>query len=113
MLASRQRALQDEQTMDMSELDNVNKWMIDGARSASTPNAFLKQVCERLIKAGMPLHRVGASVRTLHPDLLGRAFVWRPGGDVVVTPSTFDMPDSPQFKSSPLAILFASGHEVR
>jgi adenylate cyclase len=99
--------------MDMSELDRLTKWMIDGARSASTPDEFLKQVCERLTKAGMPLHRVGATVRTLHPDLLGRGFVWRPGENVVVTPITFDMPDSAQFKSSPLAILYASGHEVR
>jgi adenylate cyclase len=99
--------------MDVSELDRLTKWMMDGARSASTPIEFLKQVCERLIKAGMPLHRVGASVRTLHPDLLGRAFIWRPGEDVVIIPITFDTPDSPEFKNSPLAILFASGHEVR
>src|SRR5271168_4952458 len=113
VLASRTGALQNEHTMDMSEFDRLTKWMIDGARSASTPNEFLKQVCERLIKAGMPLHRVGASVRTLHPDLLGRAFIWRPGEDVVVVPITFDTPDSPEFKNSPLAILFAGGHEVR
>jgi adenylate cyclase len=113
VLASRQRALQDEQTMDMSELDSVTKWMIDGAPSAPTPTAFLKQVCERLTKAGMPLYRVGAAVRTLHPDLLGRVFIWRPGEDVAVLPITFDTPDSPEFKNSPLAILFASGHEVR
>jgi adenylate cyclase len=99
--------------MDMSEIDRVTKWMIDGARSASTPMEFLKQVCERLVKAGMPLHRVNAGVRTLHPDLLGRSFIWRPGEDVTIIPITFDMPDSPQFKNSPLAILFASGHEVR
>jgi adenylate cyclase len=99
--------------MDRSELERLTFWLMDGARSALTPPDFLKQVCERLIAAGVPLHRVGASVRTLHPDLLGRNFVWRPGEDVVIIPITFDMPDSPQFKSSPLAILYASGHEVR
>src|SRR5215470_13240551 len=99
--------------MDRSELEKLTVWLMDGARSAQTPLDFLKQVCERLIVAGVPLHRVGASVRTLHPDLLGRNFVWRPGEEVVITPITFDMPDSPQFKSSPLAILHASGHEVR
>src|SRR5215470_17676009 len=99
--------------MDRSELEKLTVWLMDGARSAQTPLDFLKQVCERLIVAGVPLHRVGASVRTLHPDLLGRNFVWRPGEEVVIIPITFDIPDSQQFKSSPLAILFASGHEVR
>jgi adenylate cyclase len=99
--------------MDRSELEKLTAWLMDGARSAQTPPDFLKQVCERLIKAGVPLHRVGASVRTLHPDLLGRNFVWRPGEEVAIIPITFDMPDSPQFKSSPLAILYASGYEVR
>jgi adenylate cyclase len=99
--------------MDRSELDRLTVWLMDGARSATTPLAFLKQVCEWLIRAGVPLHRVAASVRTLHPDLIGRAFVWRPGEEVTITPITLDMPDSPQFKTSPLAILYSTGNEVR
>src|ERR1700759_450374 len=99
--------------MDTSELEKITIWLMDGARSATSPNEFLKQICEWLIRAGLPLHRVGATVRTLHPDLIGRAFIWRPGEDVVINPINFDMPDPPQFKSSPLAILYAGGHEVR
>ena len=99
--------------MDTSELENLTKWLMDGARSSPNPNRFLSEMCERLVKAGIPLYRVGAFVQTLHPDVLGRSFVWRPGQEVVVTAITFDTPDSPQFTNSPLAILYASGHEVR
>ena len=99
--------------MDTDELDKLTKWLMDGARSSPTPNRFLKEMCERLVAAGIPLYRVGAFVQTLHPDVLGRSFVWRAGGEVVITPITFDMPDSPEFKNNPLAILYASGHEVR
>jgi adenylate cyclase len=118
MLASARQALQNEQTrnepiMDTSELDRLTKWLMEGARSAPTPPAILKEVCERLVVAGLPLYRVGAFVQTLHPDVFGRSFIWRSGQDVTITPITFDMPDSPQFKSNPLAILYASGHEVR
>jgi adenylate cyclase len=87
---------------------------MDGAPTAPTPTAFLKQMCERLVAAGIPLHRVGAFVQTLHPDVFGRSFVWRAGADeIVVSTANFDLPDSPQIKNSPLAILYASGHEVR
>jgi adenylate cyclase len=99
--------------MNRSELDKLTVWLMEGARSAPTPPLFLSQMCERLVKVGIPLWRVGAFVQTLHPDVFGRSFVWRPGAEVVVSTATFDLPDSPQFKNSPLAILYASGHEVR
>jgi adenylate cyclase len=114
VLASSRRALQNEQIMDMSELDRLTKWLMEGARSAPTPPTFLKEMCERLVAAGLPLYRVGAFVQTLHPDVFGRSFIWREGVDeIVVTTANFDLPDSPRFKNSPLAILYASGHEVR
>jgi adenylate cyclase len=56
---------------------------------------------------------VAAFVRTLHPDVYGRSFVWRKGAEVVVNTADFDLPESPQFTRSPLAALYASGHEVR
>ena len=100
--------------MDKAKLENLTGWLMDGARSAPTPIAFLKETCERLVAAGIPLHRVGAFVRTLHPDVFGRSFVWREGADdIAVNTADFDLPDTPQFKNSPLAILYASGHEVR
>jgi adenylate cyclase len=113
VLASSRRALQNEQIMDTSEFDKLTRWLMEGARSAPTPPAILKGVCERLVAAGLPLYRAGAFVQTLHPDVLGRSFIWRSGQDVTITPITFDMPDSPEFKNNPLAILYASGHEVR
>ncbi len=99
--------------MDSAELNRLTKWLMDGARSARTPNAFLGEMCEWLVKSGIPLYRVGAFVQTLHPDVFGRGFIWRPGEEVVITTATFDMPDSPQFKNSPLSIVYGSGQEIR
>jgi adenylate cyclase len=99
--------------MDTSRLQDLIEWLMDGARSAPSPPAFLKETCERLAALGIPLWRVGAFVRTLHPDVFGRSFIWREGGEVTVNTATFDLPDSPEFKNSPLAILYAGGHEVR
>ena len=99
--------------MNASSLEDLTAWLIDGARSAPTPVALLRETCERLVAAGVPLWRVGAFVRTLHPDTYGRSFIWRQEGDVVVNTADFDLPDSPAFRQSPLAILYDSGQEVR
>jgi adenylate cyclase len=96
--------------MDTVELEKHITWLASGA---PTPVQLLSGTCERLVAAGVPLWRVGAFVKTLHPDAYGRSFVWRPGADVVINVAGFDLPESPQFTQSPLAILYASGHEVR
>ncbi len=99
--------------MNAPELKKLIDWLMDGARSAPTPMALLAQTCERLVAAGVPLWRGAAFVKTLHPDAFGRSFVWRPGAEVVVGTAGFDLPESPEFIRSPLAILYQSGHEVR
>jgi adenylate cyclase len=99
--------------MNAPDLHEVTDWLIDGARSASSPPKMMAETCERLVEAGLPLWRVGVFVRTLHPDIFGRSFVWRPGAEVVVTPLDFDIPDSREFLNSPLAILYDRGQEVR
>jgi adenylate cyclase len=96
--------------MDTVELQKLVRWL---AESVPIPTQVLSETCERLTAAGVPLWRVGIFVRTLHPDAYGRSFVWRPGADVVINTAGFDLPESPQFTQSPLAILYASGHEVR
>jgi adenylate cyclase len=99
--------------MDASRLQDIIDWLMEGAWSAPTGPALMKQVCDRLVDAGLPLSRGAAFVRSLHPDVFGRSFVWRPGAEVAVGEASFDLPESPRFTQSPLAILYSSGHEVR
>ena len=98
--------------MNASDLQELTAWLIDGAPSI-TPVSLLSGTCERLVAAGLPLWRVGAFVKTLHPDAFGRSFIWRQGAEIVINTADFDFPDSPQFTQSPLALLFGSGQEVR
>jgi adenylate cyclase len=99
--------------MNASDLQDLMSWLIEGARSAPTPVDLLRQTCERLVAGGVPLWRAGAFVRTPHPDVFGRSFIWREGGEVQVNTADFDFPDSPQFINSPLAIVFREEREVR
>lgn len=99
--------------MNAADLHSIIDWLIDGARSASSPTQMLAEACEGMVRAGLPLWRVGVFVRTLHPDIFGRNFIWRPGTEVVSGTAGFDLQDSPEFINSPLAIVFREGREVR
>src|ERR1700710_30496 len=97
--------------MNIPELQKIIDWLIDGARSEGPQ--LMAETCERLVQAGLPLWRVGVFIQTLHPDVFGRIFTWRPGAEVVVGIADFDVQDSPEFLRSPLAILYEKGEEVR
>jgi len=99
--------------MNAYDLQKLTDWLVDGARSAPNPQQMMAETCERLVAAGLPLWRVGVFVRTLHPDIIGVNFVWRPGAEVVVGTANYDMLDSPEYRNSPLAIVFGEGREVR
>ena len=99
--------------MNAADLQKITDWLIDGARSAVSPPRMMAETCERLVEAGLPLWRVGVFVRTLHPDILARNFIWRPGAEVAAGTADFDLPNSPGFINSPLAIVFREGREVR
>jgi len=55
----------------------IAAWLDDGARTAREPGDMLAQLCRRLVASGVSLYRVGVFVRTLHPNVAGRAFFWR------------------------------------
>src|SRR6201747_1947711 len=96
-----------------AEIKKITDWLIDGGRSAPNPARMMAETCERLVAAGVPLWRVGVFIRTLHPDIYGRNFIWKPGAEVEVGSVDFGIQDAPEFRSSPLAIVFREGIEVR
>src|SRR5260370_28187181 len=104
--------------MNATDLHKITDWLIDGARSASSPNQMMAETCERLVAAGLPLWRVGVFVRTLHPDILARNFIWRRGAEVVAgtaevaVPAAPGLPLKPHARSAPLRPR-RSGHRRR
>lgn len=99
--------------MNASELQKLTDWLIDGGRSAASPTNFMAETCERMVAAGLPLWRVGIFVRTLHPDIYGRNFIWKPDAEVEIGTVDYKILESPDFHTSPLIIVFQQGLEVR
>jgi adenylate cyclase len=92
----------------------VVDWLIGGARPARQPREVLLDTCRRTVAAGLPIHRVGVFVRTLHPNLLGRAFIWQADkGAVEMTEAAHDLLESEAFLRSPIRVVFNEHVEVR
>jgi adenylate cyclase len=91
----------------------IVEWLIDGARSAPQPVQVLAQLSERLVACGIPLWRVAVFVRTLHPQVMGRRFIWRPGTEVEVSEAPFELLESADFLENPIAQVYATGRALR
>jgi len=99
--------------MTTSGIKAVVDWLIDGARSAPQPQHVLTQLSERLVACGIPLWRVAVFVRTLHPNVMGRRFLWRPDAEVELTEAPFELLETEYFRDSPIARVYQTGVAIR
>ena len=99
--------------MPTSDFKAVVEWLIDGARSAPQPQQVLTQLSERLVACGIPLWRVAVFVRTLHPNVMGRRFTWRPDTEVELTEAPFELLETEYFRDSPIARVYQTGVAIR
>jgi len=94
----------------MSELFD---WLVDGAPGASSSGEIVEQCGERLRAEGVVVDRLSAFVMTLHPDVAGRTFAWRPGGRANVGELSWAQIHSTTFATSPVAFVVRERREVR
>src|ERR1700730_2666440 len=99
--------------MSTREIKEIADWLIDGARSAPQPAQVLAQLSERLVACGSRLSGRAVFVRTLHPQVMGRRFIWRPGTEVEVSEAPFELLESADFLENPIAQVYATGRALR
>jgi adenylate cyclase len=89
-------------------------WLLDGAPGASSTPSVLARVAGDCLAAGIRLARAAAFVRTLHPSVMGRRFLWRRG---VAEVTTFEAPyailATDDYKNSPINSVYLTGVEFR
>jgi adenylate cyclase len=94
-------------------VQSVVQWLVHGARNAPLSQEVLTELCERLTAAGLPLWRVTVFVRTLHPEIVGRRFVWHPETGTVVTDGSFELLERRSFLDSPMVHVSNTGESFR
>ena len=91
----------------------IADWLIDGARSAADTEDVLGELCDRLLRCGMPMWRVGLFLLTLHPHIMGQRFLWKEGAAVDVNSAPFKAFQTQDFRNSPVRRVIDSGIAVR
>ncbi len=91
----------------------VVDWLVGGAHTAHEPQDLVAELCQRLVAAGLPLHRVAVFVRTLHPNVMGRRFLWRPEAGVEITEAPYDFLTTDTYQKSPLPAVIRTGRAIR
>ena len=95
-------------------LQAVIDWLDHGAPPARTSAEVLRHLCARLVEQGLDLYRVAVFVRTLHPNVLGRGFIWIRGRDEIeIVSAAHDFRESPLYLRSPMRVVFEHQVEVR
>jgi adenylate cyclase len=97
----------------MRKASTVERWLIDGARTADSPQDVLRQMCDGLIFCGVPLSRVAVFVQTLHPMVMGRSFTWQAETGVTVRQAPVGFQESDIYRSSPVAAVVAIRKTIR
>ena len=59
------------------DIQAVLGWLAGGALSGVQSQDVLAELCEKMVACGIPLWRVAVFVTTLHPDIMGRRFLWQ------------------------------------
>jgi len=96
-----------------SSIDALADWLVDGAPGATDSASVVTRIGEDLCAAGVPVHRISAFVRTLHPTVVGRAFRWsrgRPAQIFEATHETFNA--SSIFTDSPVRVVIDTKREL-
>lgn len=98
----------------VGDVEPVVDWLVDGAPGASGPAAVVEQICLRMRAAGVPIGRSAAFVRTLHPQIMGRSFVWEHGvPGVAVGEAPYSLLRDAAYAQSPVGAVFGSGQAMR
>jgi adenylate cyclase len=101
--------------MQALEVQPIADWLDAGVPGVRTPEAFISSLNQRLVAAGIPLARVAVFVRTLHPNVAGRAFFWRSEkpDEVDVDVAEHEWMKTEQHLTSPIHHITSTGEAIR
>ena len=97
----------------MIEVAKIYGWLVDGAPGAPGSPEVLQRVGDDLVAAGVRIARAAAFIRTLHPSVMGRRFLWKRGAPVEVRDAPHSLLPSTEYVQSPVYVVTSTGREFR
>jgi adenylate cyclase len=97
----------------MNDIRQTLDWLAGGALSGAQSQDVLAELCERLVGCGIPLWRVAVFVTTLHPDIMGRRFLWQADTGVTTSDALFEILERDDYRKSPFTTVYATRQPLR
>ena len=97
----------------MNDIRPTLDWLAGGALSGAQSQDVLAELCERMVACDIPLWRVAVFVTTLHPDIMGRRFVWQADTGVTTSEALFDILETDDYRKSPFTTVYATRKPLR
>jgi adenylate cyclase len=91
----------------------LRRWLLDDARRLPSTGPLVEGLATTLVALGLPIDRVNFSVITLHPEMVGLAFQWRPGEPLRELNLPHGELSLPRYLNSPLPLVQATRAAVR
>ncbi len=88
-------------------------WLIDHGGEATTMQALIAGLCERLLDEGLPLQRVNVALPSMHPQVYARAFTWVRGEGVNTAVANHDVRQSKEYFNSPVYAIHQGAAAIR
>ena len=97
----------------MVDIREVLDWLAGGALSGPNSENVLAELCQHMTDCGVPLWRVAVFVTTLHPDVMGRSFVWKAESGVTTSNALYSLLDTDVFRTSLISAVYTDGKAIR
>ncbi|MFL5319940.1 MAG: adenylate/guanylate cyclase domain-containing protein [Myxococcaceae bacterium] len=97
----------------MIDVQSTYEWLVAGCPGAKGAPQVVGELAERLVRDGIPIERLAAFVRTLHPNVFGRSFFWAKGKATEVREGSYALTRSPEFQKSPAMVVGTTGKRIR
>ena len=96
-----------------AQRDTLMTWLLEEGRFLGRTRDLVDQFCQRLVALGVPLQRVLASVRTIHPQILATGYKWERGQESMVINRGHDILNDPEYLDSPFKQIHDGAGGIR
>jgi adenylate cyclase len=94
--------------------DALVRWFIEEAYLITSPWRLTRDVCRKLVAAGVPLQQFAAFIYMLHPNFFGVSHRWERATDKVKSDlGRFEVLQTREFRASPLQVVFDGAAALR
>ena len=91
----------------------IIEWLSSDESHGVDDAGLIAGLGRRLRAAGLPVDRLSLHLRTLHPEIMGRRWIWHPKTGVTASSVGYDLFDNPEYRYSPIKYVFDEGKRVR